>query len=102
MDTDVFKAAARGYLGSAPRRPESEEDLMVDAARIMALELGVRFLADYLRGDTYFRLAPDAPEDLNLRRAAVQFSLFGKLGEQEPDLRRYVKEIQARRGAGRS
>ena len=68
---------------------------MVDATRIMALELGVRFLTDYLRGDTYFRPAPDAPKDLNRSRAAVQFSLFMKIGELDRDCRRYIQELQA-------
>jgi len=94
IDIEVFKALARGFTGLAPQLSGNEMDLMVDAARIMALELGVRFLADYLRGDTYFTLDADAPEDLNRRRAAVQFSVFQKLGETAAESGQYIKELQ--------
>jgi hypothetical protein len=52
---------------------------MADAPAIMAIELGVRFLTDYLRGDSYFTLGPADPPDLNKTRALVQFRLFEKL-----------------------
>lgn len=77
---DIYRALAHGFLESAPHIPKKETAFMADAARIMALELGVRFLTDYLRGDTYFRPGPDAPEDLNRIRATVQFSVFRDLG----------------------
>jgi len=82
VDMDIFEALARGFIRSAPLPPRHEMELMVDAARIMAMELGVRFLTDYLRGDTYFRPASGDPEDLNKIRAAVQFSVFQHLGDQ--------------------
>jgi hypothetical protein len=89
-DMEVFKALARGFIGSASHLPGHEIDLMADAARIMAMELGVRFLADYLRGDTYFRLSAPDPEDLNLSRAAVQFSVFQSLGRCAPEAKQYI------------
>jgi hypothetical protein len=51
----------------------------------ITLELGLRFLTDYLRGDNYFRLAPGDPPDLNKRRAAVQLALFRRLAEFHGD-----------------
>ena len=55
---------------------------MVPAVQAITLELGVRFLTDYLRGDNYFSLAPplDAP-DLNKVRAICQLTLFKRLLE---------------------
>jgi hypothetical protein len=46
---------------------------------IIALELGIRFLTDYLRGDTYFRLGPLDPPDLNKVRGLSQLTLFERL-----------------------
>jgi hypothetical protein len=93
ISMDVFKALARGFIGLSPSLPSYETGMMVDAARIMALELGVRFLADYLRGDTYFRLGGKDPGDLNRIRAAVQFSVFQRLGDTYDEAKRYIKGL---------
>jgi N-acetylhexosamine 1-kinase len=79
VDLEVLRSLARGFLGTARHVDSGEVELMADAAQIMALELGVRFLADYLRGDSYFQLKPGEPKDLNKTRAAVQFILFERL-----------------------
>jgi hypothetical protein len=82
VDMDIFIAVARGFLESARGITLHETELMVDASRIMAFELGVRFLADYLRGDTYFKLRPADPSDLNKTRAMVQFRVFEELQKE--------------------
>jgi hypothetical protein len=79
VDAEVFEAVARGFFGSAHHVPPYERGFMTDAVQIMALELGVRFLADYLRGDNYFMLKQSDPRDLNKIRAMVQFCLFEDL-----------------------
>jgi len=78
-DPGIFQAAARGFINTYGPIPQAETALMAAAAQIMALELGVRFLADYLRGDTYFRLKPRDPPNLNKTRALVQFRVFEDL-----------------------
>jgi hypothetical protein len=93
IDLDIFKALARGFIGSSTHLPGHEVELMVDAARIMALELGVRFLTDYMRGDTYFRLGAGDPADLNRIRAAVQFSIFQGLGRRNEEARSYIADL---------
>ena len=50
-----------------------------DGARLMTLEVGLRFLADYLNGDVYFRTA--YPEH-NLVRARNQFKLVQEMEEK--------------------
>lgn len=75
-DSEIFESAARGFVCAAHHVSEREVSYMVDSVQIMSLELGVRFLADYLRGDNYFRLSPSDPPDLNRTRALVQFRLF--------------------------
>lgn len=79
IDPALFRAAARGFLGRARPLAAGERALMAAAPAIMALELGVRFLADYVRGDRYFRLRPADPPDLNRSRALVQFRVFEEL-----------------------
>lgn len=87
VDLDVFKALARGFLGTAREVTETEVELMVDAVQVLALELGVRFLADYLRGDSYFKLGSDDPPDLNKTRAKVQLTLFRELAQHAREMR---------------
>jgi len=85
VDMTVFEAVARGFLRSSRGLPREEIGLMVDAPQIIALELGARFLADYLRGDTYFKLGPRDPRSLNRTRAMVQLALFERLREAAPE-----------------
>jgi hypothetical protein len=94
VDMDVFRAVARGFLSTARRVTDAEVALMVPAVQILTLELGVRFLADYLRGDSYFRLGPADPRHLNKTRAMVQLRLFEKLKEKEGEMRAYIEELR--------
>jgi hypothetical protein len=87
IDTGVYRAAARGFILQAGPRAAGETALMAAAPAIMALELGVRFLADYVRGDRYFRLRPTDPPDLNRSRALVQFRVFEELRRNAGHLR---------------
>jgi N-acetylhexosamine 1-kinase len=52
---------------------------MPRAVKVITVELGVRFLADYLRGDTYFQLGTNDAPDLNKIRAMVQLKLAQQL-----------------------
>ncbi|RPJ61667.1 MAG: hypothetical protein EHM23_06125 [Acidobacteria bacterium] len=81
VDLKIYEAVARGFLRSARDVRREEIARMVDAVQIIALELGIRFLADYLRGDSYFKLGPADSPDLNKTRAMVQLTLFQKLVE---------------------
>jgi hypothetical protein len=95
VDMDVFRAVARGFLSAASEVTPAEVDLMVDAAQIIALELGLRFLADYLRGDSYFKLGPADAPDLNRTRAMVQLTLFLRLRERADDAKRFIEALRA-------
>ena len=93
VDQEVFYALAKGYLG-VHKTDSRELELMVDAPQIMALELGIRFLADYLRGDSYFQLRPGDPPDLNKIRAMVQFSVFERLRHKADSARQVLQSFQ--------
>jgi len=68
---------------------------MADEPQIIALELGVRFLTDYLRGDSYFKLGPADPPDLNRVRATAQLTLFRRLRERAEDAGRFIEDLHA-------
>jgi len=93
IDPEIFKAAARGFMNSSRGIAPQEVALMTDAAQIMALELGVRFLADYLRGDSYFKLKPEDPHDLNKIRSMVQFCVFEGLRKISCSMKSYIEEL---------
>lgn len=100
IDLSVFEAVARGFLRSAHRIRSCELHRMVDAVQIMALELGVRFLTDYLRGDTYFKLGPEQPRDLNKVRGLVQFTLFERMRNKTNDAARIIEDLCREYGIG--
>lgn len=93
VDTEIFEALARGFLQTARHVTPKEIALMVDAVQILAMELGIRFLADYIRGDSYFRLGPTDLPNLNKRRAMVQLTLFERLKEKSDTLRDTVQRL---------
>ncbi len=90
VDMEVYEALARGFLATARRVTRAEVSLMVEAVEVISLELGVHFLTDHLRGDTYFKLSPADPRDLNRTRALVQLKLFEKLRENRDAARRCI------------
>ncbi len=96
VDMEIYKAVARGFLRSARGITPREVDLMADAVRVIALELGIRFLADYLRGDSYFRLGAADPPDLNKIRAMVQLTLFERLGERSAEACESIERLRAK------
>jgi len=95
VDMEVFQAVARGFLGAARSISSEEAGLMIEAAQIMSLELGIRFLADYIRGDNYFRLSAADPPDLNKTRALVQFAVFEKLQDKKDIAKEYIRRLLA-------
>lgn len=95
VDMDIYRAVARGFLSAAREVTPAEVDLMVDAVQVIALELGLRFLTDYLRGDSYFKVGPADPPDLNRVRAMAQLSLFRRLRERADECRQFIGDLRA-------
>ncbi len=99
VDREIFAAIADGFLSTSVTIEESEVELMADAVRIIALELGIRFLTDYIRGDSYFKLSQTDPPDLNRVRGLGQLALFERLAEAEEDLRSCIARRRSGSGA---
>ncbi|MBE7043707.1 MAG: aminoglycoside phosphotransferase family protein [Ruminococcaceae bacterium] len=69
----VYEAFTKGFLEEAGESmTEKEKELLPWSIVMMTYECGIRFLADYLNGDTYFKT--HYPEQ-NLDRARTQFKL---------------------------
>jgi hypothetical protein len=75
----------------------AELHYIADAARLISFELGLRFFADYLAGNPYFKASH--PEH-NLHRAVVQFRLAASIEAQEAELRRLVQQLSGGGAAG--
>jgi hypothetical protein len=92
----VYEAVARGFLSTAEEVTDEEVSMMVSAVQAITLELGLRFLTDYLKGDTYFRLGEGDPADLNKVRAMVQLTLYRRLVEFGPEAEAKLKSFRNR------
>jgi hypothetical protein len=96
VDREVYESVAKGFLGAAREVTDHEVSMMVFAVQAITLELGLRFLTDYLRGDTYFRLTDTDPKDLNKIRAIVQLTLYRRLVEFGPEAEKRLKAFRSK------
>ncbi len=70
---ELFGLYAKGFIeGCGGKLTKKEIELMPMGAKVMTFECGMRFLTDYLQGDTYFKIHR---KDHNLDRARTQFKL---------------------------
>lgn len=77
---EMFAALARGYLATAGQTlTAAEVALLPLAGQLISLEQGLRFLADHLQGDTYYRIHRAGH---NLDRARAQFAMVASLERQ--------------------
>jgi N-acetylhexosamine 1-kinase len=86
---EYFEAIVKGYLSGAKFLLDSERDNLVFSAKLMTLEVGIRFLTDYLAGDIYFHTA--YPEH-NLVRARNQFKMVQSIESQNDEYEAIVKK----------
>jgi len=57
LDLSLFEAFTKGYLeGCAGSLTQKEIELLPMGAKLMTYECGIRFLADFLTGDHYFKV----------------------------------------------
>ena len=94
VDLDIYESLARGFLSTARTVTPLEVSLMPEAVQIIALELGMRFMTDYLRGDSYFKPGPADLSNVNKVRAISQLTLFKRLREADGEIRNRFKAIK--------
>lgn len=90
FDISLYEMYVKGYLEATRDvlTPEEVESLPW-GARLMTFECGIRFLTDYLEGDTYFKTA--YPEH-NLVRARTQFRLVDEMEQQFAKMQEIVRQ----------
>ena len=91
FDVDLFEALVKGYLREAREfLTEADNKYLFDSIRLITFELGLRFFADYLAGDVYFKTIY---EGQNLNRARVQLALCESIEAREPKIRRVLEAV---------
>ena len=90
FDISLFEIYVKGFLeGAAGGLSEAEIAFLPEAAIMMTLECGTRFLTDHLQGDTYFRTSR---ENHNLDRARNQFKLVSDMEKALPEMHKIVEK----------
>lgn len=88
FDMEKFEAFTRGYVTKVKDKlTERELSLMAYSVELMTFECGMRFLTDYLNGDTYFKIAY---EGHNLDRARAQFALARDINKKLPEMQKII------------
>lgn len=92
LDIELFKEYAKGYMEElGDDFWEKEIELLPMSAKIMTLECGVRFLTDYLEGDTYFKIHR---ENHNLDRARTQFKLVWDMEQKMEKMQEIINNLE--------
>jgi hypothetical protein len=87
----MFEALVRGYLSSAGGfLTEAEKRHLAFSGKLITFEIGIRFLTDYLAGDTYFKVHRSGH---NLDRCRTQFKLVESIEQQEERMERLVETV---------
>ena len=90
---DYFKELVGGYLSKAKFLNEAELANLAFSGRLITMTIGIRFLTDYLAGDTYFHTAY---EDHNLVRCRTQLKMVASMEEQSREYEAIVREAAQR------
>lgn len=88
LDLHLFEIYTRGYLEACPSLTQTEINMLPVGAKVITLELAMRFLTDYLDGDRYFKT--NYPEH-NLVRARAQMKLVADMEAKWDEMNRIVQ-----------
>ena len=93
MQMDMFEALAGGYLSSAAGfLNETEIEYLPFSGKLITIEIGIRFLTDFLAGDVYFKTHRD---NHNIERCRTQIALFKSIEQQEQQMNDFIKQTVA-------
>ncbi len=91
LDLSLFETFTDGFLtGCAGSLTPLEIELLPMGAKLMTYECGIRFLADYLVGDVYFKIHK---EHHNLDRARTQFKLVADMEAKWEEMAKIVRRL---------
>lgn len=90
INLELFKAYTEGFMSEmASYLTHTEVSLMGESIRVITLELAIRFLNDYINGDTYFKIDYDKH---NLDRAINQLKLVSDIESKIDYMNNYIIE----------
>ncbi len=90
FDINLYELYVKGFIeGANGGLSECELEMLPLGAIMMTFECGMRFLADYLNGDTYFRVHRPGH---NLDRARNQFKLVSDMEKRLDEMKAIVKK----------
>ncbi len=91
VDLRLFTELSRGYL-SATRDflTPTELELLVFGGRLITYEQAIRFLGDYLNGDTYYKTQY---KDQNLVRARTQIKMVAEMERKQGEMEAIIRQI---------
>jgi Ser/Thr protein kinase RdoA (MazF antagonist) len=93
FDSNLCGALLSGYLPEYPFLTDADYEYLYDAICIIAFELGLRFVIDFLESDVYFKTEYKGH---NLDRAMVQFKLAESIETQENQLTSLIGDCRGR------
>ena len=92
LSLPLFEVYTKGFLeGCEGRLTKEELDMLPYGAKMMTLECGMRFLTDYLQGDTYFHISR---EKQNLDRCHTQFALVADMEKKWEEMLQIVNKYR--------
>lgn len=91
INLPIFEVLARGYAEQSKHfLTSTEKEHLAFAAKLITFEQLIRFLADYLAGDVYYKVHR---EGHNLDRSRTQMKLVQSIIEQEEAMNKVVERI---------
>jgi hypothetical protein len=92
MRMSIFEALVEGYLDAAGQfLNDTEVEHLAHSGKLMTLEVGIRFLTDYLEGDVYFKTRH--PQH-NLDRCRTQLKLVERIEAQENAMKSFASKVR--------
>ncbi len=83
VDMAIYEAYTRGYLSEATFLSDTERHLLPFGCRLLSYMQAVRFVTDYLNGDTYYKTQY---KEHNLVRTRAQYRLYEEQTRMQPEM----------------
>lgn len=92
LSLELFDVYTKGFIeGCDGSLTEKELDMLPMGAKMMTYECGIRFLADYLQDDIYFKIDRDGQ---NLDRCRTQFALVADMEKKWDEMHKIVNRYR--------
>lgn len=94
FDVKKYESFASGFLSALHEKlTDREKELLPFSAMLLTYECGIRFLGDFVNGDTYFKVKHPTH---NLDRARNQLALAKDIEAKLPELEKLTRDILAK------